>query len=536
MKPIHTLFFLLCLTAFSAVAVAQRTGDFRTHSPVNGAIWSSPNTWDRFNGSSWINPAPSVPSGGEVTVTIQSGDSVSVDVAVTITDSVVSYGKIGGGSDTLLTFANGSMYRHRSTNAIVRAKWQDGSTMYMNPDSIKVTSIGGGGQKFYNLVWNSPYQTSNTSLGMNGDTIRGNVTVLATGGGRFYLTTSGTFTTPIVILGNITVSGGAFSSNGSGSAGTVDPIVVKSYGNIRISKSANFGASRGSGPTVEWYMYGDSISVLDTATLQNSGTSSVQKFIFAKEGMQVLTLGSSIKYGGGSSAINMDVAAGTALDLGASVITNKNTGSFTLAVGATLATAHAEGLSGAIQSLGDYGGGNSLSTEANYIFHGSSAQVTSGLMPTTINNLDIDNTVGVTLSQATTINGVLRLKSGVFDNTIPFTLGPSGSISKEGGSLLITAVKETDANTIPQNFFVNQNYPNPFNPSTTITYGLPKEEVVTIGVYNLIGQEVVTLVEGKQGAGFHSVRFNAAGLNSGVYFYKIRAGNFQTVKRMVLLK
>ncbi len=97
---------------------------------------------------------------------------------------------------------------------------------------------------------------------------------------------------------------------------------------------------------------------------------------------------------------------------------------------------------------------------------------------------------------------------------------------------------------IPDHFALQQNYPNPFNPSTTIEYQIPEDAVVDIKVYNLLGQEVRSLVEGYQSAGYHRVVFGAATLPSGVYFYRFnasavsggKAGRFQETKKLVLLK
>ena len=81
-----------------------------------------------------------------------------------------------------------------------------------------------------------------------------------------------------------------------------------------------------------------------------------------------------------------------------------------------------------------------------------------------------------------------------------------------------------------------QNYPNPFNPSTTIKYQIPKESFVTIKVYDAIGREVATLVNKQQSVGYYNLNFNAANLSSGIYFYRISAGNYTAVKKMLLLK
>ncbi len=89
---------------------------------------------------------------------------------------------------------------------------------------------------------------------------------------------------------------------------------------------------------------------------------------------------------------------------------------------------------------------------------------------------------------------------------------------------------------VPTEFNLSQNYPNPFNPTTLIKYEIAKTSDVSLKVYNSIGQEVAELVKGKIEPGTYKVQFNAKNLSSGVYFYKLTAGEFVTVKKMVIMK
>ncbi|GAB4285946.1 MAG: hypothetical protein Kow0098_00540 [Ignavibacteriaceae bacterium] len=88
----------------------------------------------------------------------------------------------------------------------------------------------------------------------------------------------------------------------------------------------------------------------------------------------------------------------------------------------------------------------------------------------------------------------------------------------------------------PAVFELSQNYPNPFNPSTTIKFSIPKSTNVTLKVFNALGQEVKTLVNGFVEAGSHTVNFNSEGLNSGLYLYRLQADEFTQVRKMTLLK
>ena len=89
---------------------------------------------------------------------------------------------------------------------------------------------------------------------------------------------------------------------------------------------------------------------------------------------------------------------------------------------------------------------------------------------------------------------------------------------------------------VPKEFSLGQNYPNPFNPSTTISYELPKKSLVTLKIFDILGREIETLVEGVEEPGYKSVRFNASGLASGIYFYRLEAGSFTETKKLLLLR
>jgi len=89
---------------------------------------------------------------------------------------------------------------------------------------------------------------------------------------------------------------------------------------------------------------------------------------------------------------------------------------------------------------------------------------------------------------------------------------------------------------IADKFELQQNYPNPFNPTTSISFSIPSSAFTSLKVYDIIGNEVATLVNEEKTAGNYEVRFNASSLTSGTYFYKLSAGSFTEVKKMILLK
>jgi hypothetical protein len=100
---------------------------------------------------------------------------------------------------------------------------------------------------------------------------------------------------------------------------------------------------------------------------------------------------------------------------------------------------------------------------------------------------------------------------------------------------LLVGVEGTES-LLPTQYSLSQNYPNPFNPTTTINFALPKAGDVSLVVYDILGRKVAELINGNLAAGYHTINFNASNYASGVYFYRLQAGNFVSVKKLMLLK
>jgi hypothetical protein len=762
MKQLITL-----LSFLFVLSTTNNTFSQLLYQSASNGVWSSAVTWltSTDGGSTWF-PAANPPSGSE-SITVD--DTVEVDVALNISGYVTLSGtgniEINTGS---IAFANGSTYEHaRNSGGIPVSTWATGST-------CKITGVtnqlpANRNQSYYNLVYNCPGQSGNYNMGFNNVTIGGDITVLSTGtNGRWYLCGPLADSTAIVtIMGDLIQSAGQVSSNGSGNGGTT--IIIHQYGDIIVS-NGNFSISRGSQGgtgTTSWYLHGTNFSMTNVTT-QNSNPTGA-KFIFAGTTQQNLSL-NSVTYGtGGTGGFPVEVATGAILDVGLSEIAGS--GNFTLNDDATLQTSNVAGLDSTIKTSGTI----SLSTLANYTFNGTTAQVTGNLLPTTVDNLTIENPAGVTLVNNIDINANLNINSGDlhlngFDiwigsngtlvetpgNTVTDITGkisasrdliaPSGvnvaglglmfSSTENLGTTLITRVHspgtgngnqgilrkysidfpiydndpasfrkgkvvllattlrffyddselngipeanltsfqsysgannewqqmggtvniannyvevanvidfafwtlaninapipveltsftsnlsengivlnwstateinnsgwnierkklnenfeqdwerigfvegsgnsttiqnysftdndltsgkyqyrlkqidfdgtfnysdiiEVEINQLPTEFKLHQNYPNPFNPSTTIKFDLPSAAFVSLSIYNSIGEKVATIVNEQLDAGTHSVRFDASSLPSGIYIYRLTAGNSVFTNKMLLIK
>ena len=115
-----------------------------------------------------------------------------------------------------------------------------------------------------------------------------------------------------------------------------------------------------------------------------------------------------------------------------------------------------------------------------------------------------------------------------------FVLDENKTLDFNIGSVDIIDVKE--AEEIPTTYSLSQNYPNPFNPTTTIQYSIPKDEFVKLTVYDITGRTVKELVNGYKRAGKYSIEFNASSYSSGTYYYKLEAGEYKSIQKMMLIK
>lgn len=99
---------------------------------------------------------------------------------------------------------------------------------------------------------------------------------------------------------------------------------------------------------------------------------------------------------------------------------------------------------------------------------------------------------------------------------------------------VLTDISDDPSQKVPFDFEVSPNFPNPFNPVTKITYSLPTSQSVQLKVYDVLGREVATLVNSYQEAGTYNIQFDASGLVSGIYYYRIQAGKFTKTHKMLL--
>ena len=109
-------------------------------------------------------------------------------------------------------------------------------------------------------------------------------------------------------------------------------------------------------------------------------------------------------------------------------------------------------------------------------------------------------------------------------------------VDLDGSEMIWGTVNATPVENIVTSYTLSQNFPNPFNSETSFTYAIPEAQHVTLAIYNLLGQEIATLVNGRMEAGIHTTNWSAEGLAAGVYMYTLSAGEFSQTNKMLYLK
>ena len=172
----------------------------------------------------------------------------------------------------------------------------------------------------------------------------------------------------------------------------------------------------------------------------------------------------------------------------------------------------------------------------------------SAIQPQVQNLILTDTTITTTVTFIGT-NSITAGPNFTISNTGSATFLTGGQIYLRAGvsvvlggvfkTILDTAlvgVEDENGKIVPEGFSLDQNYPNPFNPTTKIKFSIPELSFVTLKVFDVVGNEIETLVNQEESAGSYDVQFSAIDLPSGIYFYQLRAGNFVETKKMILIK
>jgi hypothetical protein len=151
-----------------------------------------------------------------------------------------------------------------------------------------------------------------------------------------------------------------------------------------------------------------------------------------------------------------------------------------------------------------------------------------------------NGTFDLAIASSGSISGeILEIPMDVYtSDDINFEVITYSNNTKQVHSIVVNSstVNNESEEIIPNKFSLGQNYPNPFNPSTHIQYALPESAQVTLEVFNSVGQKVMELVNGQKSAGYHTATFDASGLSSGVYLYKLTTPSFSQTNKMLLIK
>ena len=512
MKTKSILSALLVVLVFFEVN-AQSVNDYRTKQT---GYWTNASTWERWNGSAWVNASTYPQATGSGVITIQAWHEVHVTVANLEVDQVVVWplgviniagsgeievedgpgddlavygnivdaGDITKGSGSTIVFYAGSKYQHAQDGGrIPESTWYPTSTIEIK--DVYDTKPLGLSQSFGNFTWNCTYQTDDINFAGDLTTVQGNFTVTSTNGKELKM--SNTATRTINVGGNFVLTNGLFILSGAGADNTLNI-----NGNLTLS-GGYFWMSMGAGYAT--------INLKGNFTM-NGGEmyqdASYNRANFNFNGTSIQTYyrtAGTLYYG-----INFTVKSGAVVDFGSSVLGNYlyTTGTFTLESGASIKTAHPDGLSstGSVGTIQNYGS-RSFHANANYYFYKSGSQATGSGLPTTLSGLlavgTTNNATSLSLTNSpTTINNKLllvsnnSLNSSLSSGTLVY--GSSATLEYQGASSQNTASGEFPASSGPYHLLIN----NPNGVALHASRSINGTLYLTSGAFS-IGANTLTL-------------------------------------------
>jgi hypothetical protein len=434
-----------------SITVNAAAGDYRSAATGN---WNVTATWQTWNGSAWVAASVTPAGGAGTNITIQSIHTVTDNVAVSLTGTLIAQGTASfstGGSITVgsgglvlnsgtinstattLIFNSGGTYEHNYTTAagnVPTAAWNAGSTCAIIGYTTFAGNPGGFAQSFYNFVWNCPNQSAAVSAGGTLTTVNGDFTLVTTGSGT--LEGGNTATLALTVAGNVNIQGGALLGDVSGSGNSLG---------IGGSYNQTGGAfSQGSGALAI------NFTGANKNFIQSGGTLNTGDMSFSVTNNASLTLSNALVI---SSGQNFNVKTGGTLNCITNVVSGS--GTFTLSSGGSLGI----GSVGGIASSGATGNvqttTRSFSTGGNYVYNGSASQVTGSGLPATVSNLTVTNSGGtVSLGTTVSVTSNLTVTAGIFD------LGSfTANRATNGGTLTVANAAGLNiggANPFPSNY------------------------------------------------------------------------------------
>jgi hypothetical protein len=428
--------------------------------------WGTASTWQcSDDGASWQTPTSNTPTSANSTITIRSGNNVSVAANVTVDQATIDSGgtvtvnatrtwTIANGAGTDLTvngtvvnagtitptgtiaFNSGSIYQHSQNGGTIPvATWNAGSEVQVT--GVTATAPAGLNQSFANFTWNSP-QTARVDLNGALTTIHGNLKVLLTTSGTPSCTTGyrslafaapASGTTTITIDGDFIGSGNTSINLNRGTGGTV---VVNVGGNFNFTGGYFMSQDGAGNATVSTLNFtGAGKTFFEAATGGTGGTgggwldftcgiAEKSNVGFHVNNGASLTMSSDFPL---LTTSTFSADSGGTLNTGTYTVTGN---SFTLASGGSLGIGSAAGITSSGATGNIQTTTRNYNTGANYTYNGSAAQVTGNGLPATVNNLTINNASGVTLTNSTTVTGALGI-TGALTVSSGVTLAKTGT-------------------------------------------------------------------------------------------------------------